>query len=295
MAQFELAFGVTLMPLAVPDRNLIGVIEPNKVRPLQDIAEQLRQAAAAAEEFLTGHHRVLIIVNDQTRPTPNNLALSPLEPLLAGRDVRILIALGTHRSPSDDELQRILGPDLLARHHNCVGFHDCRDSKRLFFNGRTGRGTDVWFNRELMWTEAVIAVNSVEPHYFAGFTGGRKTFLPGIAGEETITRNHATSSSRASKPCASPATRCTKIWPRRPGWSSGRSSRSSASSTATTTPTRSTTATSRRRSRPARSTAARSMPAPSRSRPTSSSASSRRPTTSTSTNPNARSSSPGRL
>ncbi|MFO7637910.1 MAG: nickel-dependent lactate racemase [bacterium] len=186
-----LAWADRVMPLAVPDCNLLGVIEPNDVRPTQDIAAQLRQASATAEEFLAGHHRVLVIVNDHTRATPNNLALAALEPLLAARDVRILVALGTHRPPSEDELERILGPDLLACRRDCVGFHDCRDSKRLFFNGRTSRGTDVWFNHELMWAEAVIAVNSVEPHYFAGYTGGRKTFLPGVAAESTIAENHA--------------------------------------------------------------------------------------------------------
>jgi nickel-dependent lactate racemase len=191
MAQFELAFGDAPMPLNVPDRNLLGIIEPREARPIQDVAEQLRQAAAAADEFLAGHHRLLIIVNDHTRPTPNSLALAALEPMIAGRDLRILVALGTHLPPTEDEHLRIFGPDFLARRRRCITHHDCRDRTGLLFHGRTSRGTDVRLNRGLTWADAVIAVNSVEPHYFAGFTGGRKSFLPGVAAEDAIARNHA--------------------------------------------------------------------------------------------------------
>ncbi|MFO7676133.1 MAG: nickel-dependent lactate racemase [bacterium] len=189
--KFDLAWGDGTMPLDVPDRNLLDALEPNDARPTQDFAAQLRQAAASAEEFLRGHHRVLVLVNDYTRPTPNSLALAGLAPLLAGRDIHCLVCLGTHRPPTAEERARIFGPDFLDRHAACVSDHDCRDRSRLFFKGRTSRGTDVWLNRELMWAEAVIAINSVEPHYFAGFTGGRKTFLPGVAAETTIAENHA--------------------------------------------------------------------------------------------------------
>lgn len=188
--RFNLAWGEETRPLEVPERNYAGKLEPNEVIPVQDIASQLRQCAAAADEFLRGHHRVLVLVNDYTRPTPNNLALAGLAPLLDARDIRYLVALGTHRPPTDPEFAAVFGLDFLARNRDRIGCHDCDDKSRLFFKGRTTFGTDVWLNRELMWAEAVIAVNSVEPHYFAGFTGGRKTFLPGVAARSTVTANH---------------------------------------------------------------------------------------------------------
>jgi len=188
--KLQLGHGNTEQPLEIPDRNLLGVLEPREAKPVQDIAGQLRQCAATAEQFVEDHGRVLVLVNDYTRATPTNLALAELLPVLSGRDVRFLVCLGTHRPPTGDELEHVFGPDNLARVRDHIVFHDCHDKSRLFFKGRTTRGTDVWFNRELMWAECIIAINSVEPHYFAGFTGGRKSFLPGVAAEETIAHNH---------------------------------------------------------------------------------------------------------
>ncbi len=188
--KLELRYGDDTRPLDVPDRNLLAVIKPNRPRPTQDIAAELAAATAAAATATAGCSRLLVLVNDYTRPTPNQLLLSALEPALTGRNVRYMVCLGTHRPPTEAELAGIFGPDFLARHREQVIWHDCKDPDRLFFKGRTSLGTDVWFAKELLWPDCIIALNSVEPHYFAGFTGGRKTFLPGAAGYDTICQNH---------------------------------------------------------------------------------------------------------
>jgi nickel-dependent lactate racemase len=69
--------------------------------------------------------------------------------------------------------------------------HDCREKASLDYLGGTFRGTPVWVNRELLKADRIICINSVEPHFFAGFTGGRKSLIPGLAGFETTVANHS--------------------------------------------------------------------------------------------------------
>ncbi len=184
------AYATTGQQLVVPDSNLLGVLTPPDCRPFHDTDLELAKAVEECASFLGSSPRVLVLVNDYTRPTPNSTVLSALKPVLDGRDVRYLICLGTHRPPYEHEYDQILGPGFVLQNRGRIVNHDCLDRSRLFFLGRTRFGTDVWFNRELLWADRIITVNSIEPHYFAGFTGGRKGFLPGIAGHSTITHNH---------------------------------------------------------------------------------------------------------
>ncbi|MBN2465397.1 DUF2088 domain-containing protein, partial [candidate division WOR-3 bacterium] len=80
----------------VPDRNLIGILKPNDCCPFHDTDAALKQAADACAEFLGESQRVLVLVNDYTRPTPNAPILAALRPVLSGRDFKLLVCLGTH-------------------------------------------------------------------------------------------------------------------------------------------------------------------------------------------------------
>jgi nickel-dependent lactate racemase len=104
-------------------------------------------------------------------------------------DFRFIVACGSHRAPSDKELVQIFGK-YAEVFHDKILIHDAKDISQLKFLGKTRRGTPTWLNQVLWEVDKIIVINSVEPHYFAGYTGGRKSFLPGIAGLETITANH---------------------------------------------------------------------------------------------------------
>jgi nickel-dependent lactate racemase len=214
--RIELAHAPDRETIAVPDRNLIEVLKPNDCCPFHDPDTALRQTVEACAQFLGNSGRVLVLVNDYTRPTPNAPVLAALESALRDRDVKYLVCLGTHRPPTEAEFETIFGgkqglsraeadasapsdrpsfsagtaPAFWREHHDRVICHDSKDKSRLFFLGKTSFGTDVWLNRELLWADKVITINSIEPHYFAGYTGGRKGFLPGISGYDTITQNH---------------------------------------------------------------------------------------------------------
>jgi len=171
----------------LPEENLLGILHPPQITP-EEI--DLQPLVAATTEFLKNHHRILVLINDYTRPTPNQPILQPLLPLLLARDTKFLIGLGTHRPATPTELKNIFGTAVFDSIQNRIIQHNARDPAQLFFLGRTSFGTDVWFNRTVLWAEAIVTINSIEPHYFAGYTGGRKSFIPGIARYETIIQNH---------------------------------------------------------------------------------------------------------
>jgi nickel-dependent lactate racemase len=197
--------------LEFPDENLLAVAEPNDVRaqgsPGDILAEALARPYAAGDqggpngrslhEFLRGGSRVLIIVNDATRHTPTAAMLAALEPALErlGAENRgpvaltLLTATGAHRKPTEDEYRQILGP-LYGRLRPCCVHHDARKEEDMARLGITRNGTPILLNKRIFEADRIIVTGSVEPHYFGGFTGGRKAFLPGIAAFRTIEANH---------------------------------------------------------------------------------------------------------
>lgn len=189
--EFNLTYGGRTETVRIPDKNLLGVLTQPPVPILApDPLLELQRAARTATEFLSGYHRILVLVNDYTRPTPNQPILELLTPELARRETKILICLGTHRPATETELKKILGESVFSRFKNSIYQHNCHDRSQHILFGKTSFGTEVWLNRNLIWADAIITINSIEPHYFAGYTGGRKAFIPGIAAYETIIHNH---------------------------------------------------------------------------------------------------------
>lgn len=127
---------------------------------------------------------VTLVVNDATRP-PSYPMLEPVRELLEGK-VRVLFATGTHRPVTLKERDYLLGGCFAGAPWRS---NDC-DSPDMADIGETSRGTRVKIDPWLLDGYPVLSVNSVEPHYFAGFTGGRKSFLPGVSARETVVANH---------------------------------------------------------------------------------------------------------
>jgi lactate racemase len=150
------------------------------------------------KEFASKSDRLLIIVNDGTRPTTTAKILTYLKPILSNHpDVGFIVACGSHPGPTEEEFKFIFGEEF-EKIKDKVFVHDAKDKKNMKYAGKTRRGTPVYFNKKIFEYKNVIAINSVEPHYFAGYTGGRKSFLPGIAGYETIEQNHSFALSKDS-------------------------------------------------------------------------------------------------
>ena len=103
-------------------------------------------------------------------------------------DVTILIATGTHRTNTPEELESMVGREILGRYR--VINHDARDNSSLERVGRTTTGAEIFLKREWLQADLRITTGFVEPHFFAGFSGGPKMVAPGLAGLETVMTLH---------------------------------------------------------------------------------------------------------
>jgi len=139
-------------------------------------------------------NNVCIVVNDATRPVPSHIILEGLIEKLNEYGVKdnkilILIATGLHRQSREDELDRILGKDI--RNRLKVKDHDATDKNSLKYLGMSSDNIPIYINKHYCESDLKILTGYVEPHFFLGFSGGRKSIVPGIAGEETIQANHS--------------------------------------------------------------------------------------------------------
>ena len=135
--------------------------------------------------------KVAVSVCDGTRPQPRARMLRALfraMPEVDPRDVVILIATGTHRANTDAELRAMLGDDVVDRYR--IVNHDARDRDSLRRIGETRSGIPAWLHREWVDADVRITTGFVEPHFFAGFSGGPKMVAPGLAGIDTTMRLH---------------------------------------------------------------------------------------------------------
>jgi len=173
-----------------PDDNVV-TIGPNDVKGRDgEIGRALSHPCGGVDlgTFLKGGKDVVFIVNDGTRPTPTPDVLDELEGMMDLRAARYLIATGAHRAPTEEELRFIFGRHL-DRLRDRIVVHDARRSETVHL-GRSKNGTDMDVNSIAVNADRLIIITSVEPHYFAGYTGGRKSFLPGVAAYGTIEQNH---------------------------------------------------------------------------------------------------------
>ncbi len=184
----SLPFGKENIALDIPGENLLSILTPTPPTK-KEAPVDVKKLNESLRVFLGNTKKILIIVNDYTRPTPTAEIISLIEPVIKDLDFRIIIACGSHSAPTAQQLIQILG-NYAEVYKDRVLIHNAKDTTQLKFLGKTRRGTPVWMNQALWEADKIIAINSVEPHYFAGFTGGRKSFLPGIAGIESITANH---------------------------------------------------------------------------------------------------------
>lgn len=195
--QVHLAYGRHGLNITVPD--CAEVVTSCYIPGVPDEAAALRAALRApiacappAEKVRPGD-TVVIVHSDITRATPNDrilpVLLTELEAAgVAREDIRLLNALGTHRPQTAAELRGMLG-DFVVDNYCCLQ-HDAFDDAGLAPLGVTARGNPVRVNRHYMEADVKILTGFIEPHFFAGFSGGPKGVLPALAGAESVTSNH---------------------------------------------------------------------------------------------------------
>lgn len=196
--QLKMPYGETKLALHLPENLHISVIEPQHTPGLADPRAAIRAALNAPinmpplKDLARPEDRVGIIFSDITRPTPNWLILPVvLEALshLPPENITLFNALGTHRENSPEEMRTMLGDDLVDRFR--IVQNAPFDQSTQVCLGTSSFGHEIWINRELMDCDLKILTGFIEPHFFAGFSGGGKAIMPGMAGTTTIYGNHS--------------------------------------------------------------------------------------------------------
>jgi nickel-dependent lactate racemase len=194
----KLAYGKTGLDVTLPDGFAVDIVQPRHVEALADQAGAVRYAlrhpidSQPLRELLKPGDRVGIVCNDVTRPTPYRTILPVLLDELSRippECIVLLLATGTHRANTPEELRTMFGERIVEKFR--IVQNDAYDRDAHVAVGATADGNQVRIHKEYLGCNVRILTGFIEPHFFAGFSGGGKACMPGLAGAETILRNHS--------------------------------------------------------------------------------------------------------
>jgi nickel-dependent lactate racemase len=197
--RLRLDYGKAGLEAELPDANLIGVLGLTPAPPLQDPTAAVAAALAhpigtpPLAQLAAGRRDACIVICDITRPVPNATLLPPILRTLEAAGlprerITLLIATGTHRPNLGAELDALLGADIAARYR--VINHNSREPEAHAYLGESPNGVPVRLNRVYCEADLKITVGLIEPHFMAGYSGGRKLIMPGLAAFETVQNWH---------------------------------------------------------------------------------------------------------
>ena len=196
----ELCYGHEKVVLELPPSVPRTVLQMPRMDPLPDPAAAMKEAlqnpigSVPLREYVEPGDRICLLVNDSTRVARSDYFLPILvdelkEAGIKETDMFIVFTNGTHRALSREEMTELVGEDI-ARRITLVN-HDCHDKEQLISMGETSRGTPLQVNALVARADKRILTGSIVYHFFAGFGGGRKALIPGVAGYDTIQANHS--------------------------------------------------------------------------------------------------------
>jgi nickel-dependent lactate racemase len=198
--KIKLDYGKDGLWAELPDENVVGVLsikiaDPHPMPgPAVQAALENPIGSLPLSEIARGRKNACIVVCDVTRPVPNPIILPEvIRAIEAGgisrRDITILVATGTHRPNEGEELIRMLGEEAATtcRVVNSV----CTDTESFRYLGTTDKGVPMKLNKTYLDADLKVTVGLIEPHYMAGYAGGRKRDMPGIAALDTVQAWHS--------------------------------------------------------------------------------------------------------
>ncbi|CEN22131.1 nickel-dependent lactate racemase [Paraclostridium sordellii] len=198
--EIKLPYSKSGMYVNIPDKNMIKVLQ-SKAHDFKTIlseSEIVKKAlenpieSETLEELVKDKKDVVIITSDHTRPVPSRITL----PIILNKirnsnpdiDIKIIISTGCHRPSTREELVYKMGEEIVDKEN--IIMHFANDEESMAKVGKLPSGGDLIVNKAIMETDLLIAEGFIEPHFFAGFSGGRKSVLPGVASVKTIMYNH---------------------------------------------------------------------------------------------------------
>jgi nickel-dependent lactate racemase len=198
---FSLLYDQGTIQFKVPTQNLLSIIKPNNLPGVQyeskEILDALKNPLGSKPLYKIAKEKkgkVVIVVNDITRTTPTSKLVLPMlkELTQAGikrKDITFLVATGTHRKNTSQELEKMLSSEVI-RNFNVIN-HNSNDPEELKLIGTTKRRVPVEINKTFCEADIKILTGTIAPHQSAGYSGGRKSILPGIAGAKALSIHHS--------------------------------------------------------------------------------------------------------
>ena len=196
----SIPYGRIHLTAELPDDQVQAVLKSNLESYVPSMGQrELVETALAApigseplEKLAEGKRNIVLIASDHTRPVPSKVLVPPMLAAIRrgnpNANVTILIATGCHRGTTKDELIEKFGPEIVEK--EAIVIHDCAAEEDMVTIGTLPSGGILRINRVAAEADLLISEGFIEPHFFAGFSGGRKSVLPGIAAKETVYWNH---------------------------------------------------------------------------------------------------------
>jgi nickel-dependent lactate racemase len=200
--QVELNYGRRTLPVELPDNVQVTVVRKPSMPLLPDPARAIGKAlqepigAASLDQLARNARSATIAICDITRPVPNHLFLRPLIEILleagiTSTAIRVLVATGLHRPNLGAEMEELIGDPWVLRNVRVENHYATRNEDHVLLGTTSTRGTVVRLDKRFVEADLKIATGLVEPHFMAGYSGGRKVIAPGLAHAETITTFHS--------------------------------------------------------------------------------------------------------
>jgi len=197
---YNFPYGKTALSYDFDESRICGVLR-SKIEeyiPYADEITLVKNAMAnpvgseTLAEMARGKKNIVIIASDHTRPVPSKVIipymLDEIRSTSPDAEITILIATGCHRTTVKSELVSKFGEEIVAKEN--IVIHDCDDTDNLVSIGTLPSGGECIINKIAYEADLLVAEGFIEPHFFAGFSGGRKSVLPGIASRKSVLANH---------------------------------------------------------------------------------------------------------
>ena len=201
MQTIQIPYYTSTLDLHVEEKNLLQVVtaKMHEYDPGKSEVELIREAlehpigTPRLRELAKGKKKVVLVTSDHTRAVPSKLTLPILlEEIRSGNpdaDITILIATGLHRATTEEEQRRMFGDAIVD--HEKIAINNAFDPTQFTHVCTLPSGADFNVNKLATECDLLITEGFIEPHFFAGFSGGRKSILPGICSQETVNENHS--------------------------------------------------------------------------------------------------------
>ncbi len=192
----KLPYGESFLKTKIPTKNLVSILSMKSIKGLVNEREAIINClrspigGSSLHDCVSKNDKVVVLVTDNTRPCPDNrllpLILAELEEKVSRENITIIVAVGLHPPLDEQQLIKKLGNDIIKR-YNVVN-HDVNQCVHI---GMTSRDTPVDINKTVVEADFRISTGFIEPHWFAGFSGGRKSIAPGVFSVRSAYKNHS--------------------------------------------------------------------------------------------------------